>query len=116
MAATAYDVLIIGSGPGGGTVARRLAQTGKRILLLERGDYLKRERQNWDTNEVFGKGRYQAKETWYARNRARPSSPACIISSAATPSSTAPRCCGCAKAISTTCATRRRLAGMAAEI
>lgn len=59
-----YDVVIVGSGPGGGTMAWRLAQTGKRILLIERGDYLKRERENWDTEEVFAKGRYQADETW----------------------------------------------------
>ena len=42
MAAERYDVIIIGSGPGGGTMAWRLAQTGKRILLLERGEYLRR--------------------------------------------------------------------------
>jgi choline dehydrogenase-like flavoprotein len=60
-----YDVIIIGSGPGGGTMAWKLAQTGKRILLLERGDYLPRERENWDTNTVFVEARYQAKETWY---------------------------------------------------
>ncbi len=60
-----YDVIIIGSGPGGGTMAWKLAQTGKRILLLERGDYLPRERENWDTSAVFAAARYQAKETWY---------------------------------------------------
>ena len=59
-----YDVLIVGSGPGGATMAWRLAQTGKRILLIERGDYLPRERENWDTDEVFRKARYQADETW----------------------------------------------------
>jgi choline dehydrogenase-like flavoprotein len=59
-----YDVIIVGSGPGGGSVAWKLAQTGKRILLIERGDYLKRERENWDTNEVFRKARYQADEVW----------------------------------------------------
>ncbi len=59
-----YDVIVIGSGPGGGSVAWKLAQTGKRILLVERGDYLKRERQNWDTEAVFGKARYQVDETW----------------------------------------------------
>ena len=48
-----YDVIIIGSGPGGGTMAWQLAQTGKRILLLERGDYLPRERENWETKAVF---------------------------------------------------------------
>jgi choline dehydrogenase-like flavoprotein len=60
-----YDVVIIGSGPGGATVALRLARTGKRILLLERGDYLPRERENWDSQAVFVDARYQAKETWY---------------------------------------------------
>jgi choline dehydrogenase-like flavoprotein len=60
-----YDVIIIGSGPGGATMAWGLAQTGKRILLLERGDYLPRERENWDTKAVFTNARYQTKETWY---------------------------------------------------
>ena len=41
--ATAYDVIIIGTGAGGGTLARQLAPSGKRILLLERGDWLPRE-------------------------------------------------------------------------
>jgi choline dehydrogenase-like flavoprotein len=59
-----YDVIIIGSGPGGGSVAWSLARTGKGILLIERGDYLPRERQNWDTDEVFRKARYQANEIW----------------------------------------------------
>lgn len=61
-----YDAIVIGSGPGGGSVTWSLAKTGKRILVLERGDYLPRERQNWDTNEVFRKARYQADETWYS--------------------------------------------------
>ena len=60
-----YDVVIIGSGPGGGTMAWRLARTGKRILILERGDYLRRERENWDSKAVFVDARYQATETWY---------------------------------------------------
>ena len=63
-----FDVAVIGSGPGGGTMAWRLAQTGKRILLLERGDYLPRERDNWSSQAVFNEGRYQAKETWYGRD------------------------------------------------
>ena len=61
-----YDVVIIGSGPGGGTMAWRLAQTGKRVLLLERGDYLPRERENWDSQAVFIDARYQAPETWHS--------------------------------------------------
>ncbi len=63
-----YDVVIVGSGPGGGTMAWRLAQTGKRILLLERGGYLPRERENWDSQAVFVDARYQAPETWYGPN------------------------------------------------
>ncbi|KTT46489.1 dehydrogenase [Pseudomonas oryzihabitans] len=59
-----YDVVVIGSGPGGSSLAWKLAQTGKSVLVIERGDYLKRERENWDTDEVFAKGRYQVEETW----------------------------------------------------
>jgi choline dehydrogenase-like flavoprotein len=59
-----YDVIVIGSGPGGGSVASSLARTGKRILVIERGDYLPRERQNWDTDAVFRQARYQTTETW----------------------------------------------------
>src|SRR5918996_1465101 len=63
-----YDVIIIGTGAGGGTLAHRLAGAGKRILLLERGGYLPREPQNWDSGEVFGRGRYVATESWYDRH------------------------------------------------
>jgi choline dehydrogenase-like flavoprotein len=59
-----YDVIVIGSGAGGGTLAHRLAPTGKRVLLLERGDYLPRERANWDSTEVFVNGKYRAPEFW----------------------------------------------------
>ncbi|HUD38247.1 MAG TPA: GMC family oxidoreductase [Streptosporangiaceae bacterium] len=60
-----YDVIIIGTGAGGGTVAHTLAPTGKKILLLERGDYLPRELGNWDPDAVFVDGRYISKDTWY---------------------------------------------------
>jgi choline dehydrogenase-like flavoprotein len=63
-----YDVIVIGSGPGGGALAHRLAPTGKRILLLERGDYLPRGRANWDAQSVFVDGAYQAKETWFDKD------------------------------------------------
>jgi choline dehydrogenase-like flavoprotein len=66
MSSERYDVIVIGSGPGGGTMAWRLARTGKRVLLLERGDYLPRERENWDSQAVFVDARYQAPETWYS--------------------------------------------------
>jgi choline dehydrogenase-like flavoprotein len=60
-----YDVIVIGSGPGGASLAHRLAPGGKRILILERGDYLPRSRANWDSQTVFVDGAYQAEETWY---------------------------------------------------
>ena len=59
-----YDVIIIGTGAGGGTLAHRLAGTGKRILLLERGDFLPRERENWSPRHVVSEGRYDCPETW----------------------------------------------------
>src|SRR5258706_7717542 len=59
-----YDVIIIGTGAGGGTLAHRLAPTGKSILLLERGDYVPRERENWDSHAVVIQGRYNITEAW----------------------------------------------------
>jgi choline dehydrogenase-like flavoprotein len=47
-----YDVIVIGSGAGGGTLTHALAPTGKRILLLERGGFLPREPQNWDSTSA----------------------------------------------------------------
>jgi choline dehydrogenase-like flavoprotein len=59
-----FDVIIIGTGAGGGTLACALAPSGKRILLLERGGYLPREKDNWETRAVFTEAKYKAKETW----------------------------------------------------
>src|SRR5215468_533231 len=63
-----YDVIIIGSGAGGGTLAHTLASSGKRVLLLERGDFLTRELENWDAKPVFVEGRYISKDTWFDRD------------------------------------------------
>jgi choline dehydrogenase-like flavoprotein len=60
-----YDVIIVGSGAGGGTLAHRLAPSGKRILILERGDWLPREIENWDATAVFVDNRYVSADTWY---------------------------------------------------
>jgi choline dehydrogenase-like flavoprotein len=59
-----YDVVIIGSGAGGGTLAYRLAPSGKRILLLERGDFVPREKANWDSRAVNVEARYHTREVW----------------------------------------------------
>src|SRR5437773_26305 len=64
-----YDVAIIGTGAGGGTLAWALAPTGKKILLLERGDYVPREPDNWSTRAVNLEGQYQTREI--RRDRAR---------------------------------------------
>jgi choline dehydrogenase-like flavoprotein len=69
-----YDVLVIGSGPGGATIAARVAETGKRVLLLERGDFLPRERENWNSQAVFDDLKYTADETFYDLHD-RPSRP-----------------------------------------
>lgn len=59
-----YDVIIIGTGAGGGTLAHRLAPSGKKILVLERGAFLPKEKANWSTDAVFRDGRYQTNEVW----------------------------------------------------
>jgi choline dehydrogenase-like flavoprotein len=64
-AGNSYDVVIIGTGAGGGTLARQLAPSGKRILLLERGGWLPREPENWQAADVFVDGRYISPDTWY---------------------------------------------------
>jgi len=63
-----YDVIIIGTGAGGGTLVHSLASTGKSILILERGDYVPREKANWDSRAVNVEGRYQTKEEWRDKN------------------------------------------------
>jgi choline dehydrogenase-like flavoprotein len=63
-----YDVIIVGSGAGGGTLAQRLAPSGKRVLILERGDWLPREIENWDAKAVFVDNRYVSADTWYDQN------------------------------------------------
>jgi choline dehydrogenase-like flavoprotein len=68
---SSYDVIVIGSGAGGGTLVHRLAPSGKRILLLERGDWLPREPQNWSAADVFIENRYISEDTWYVAETAK---------------------------------------------
>jgi choline dehydrogenase-like flavoprotein len=63
-----YDVIIIGTGAGGGTLLHNLAPSGKGILVLERGPFLPREQENWDTKVAFNTTRSFEPEVWYDRN------------------------------------------------
>jgi choline dehydrogenase-like flavoprotein len=61
---THYDIIIIGSGAGGGTMAHALSKTPARILLLERGDFVPQEDENWNPAAVWKHLRYQTSESW----------------------------------------------------
>ena len=90
-----YDFIIIGSGAGGGTLAYHLAPSGKKILLLERGPFVPREKENWNSLEVNARGRYNTKELW--RNADCIRTP--IITSAGIRNFMARRCSGSVKKI-----------------
>jgi choline dehydrogenase-like flavoprotein len=64
-----YDVIIIGSGAGGGTLAFRLAPSGLRILILERGGYVRREKDNWSPRAVNVEAKYHTREVWHTPDR-----------------------------------------------
>ena len=63
--AAKHDVIIIGSGAGGGTLAHKLAPSGKKILIVERGGYVPREKDNWNPGAVNIQAKYQTKERWH---------------------------------------------------
>ena len=69
-----YDLIIVGTGAGGGTLAQKLAPTGKKILILERGDFMPLEEQNRSNVDIFKRERYHAPEQWYD-NAGEPFSP-----------------------------------------
>jgi len=59
-----YDIIIIGSGAGGGTLAYHMSNSGKRILLLERGGVVPRELDNWSSRAAVRQEKYHAPEKW----------------------------------------------------
>ena len=64
-----YDVIIIGSGAGGATLAQSLAPSGKHILILERGEHLPVEPDNWNSTAVFVDKKYRTNEQWRCPKR-----------------------------------------------
>src|SRR4051794_10830178 len=91
-----YDVIIIGTGAGGGTLGHRIATNGGKVLWLERGSFLPRERDNWSSEAVFVRGKYLAPEQWYDRH-GREFQPEVNYYVGGTPSSTARPCSGSAR-------------------
>jgi choline dehydrogenase-like flavoprotein len=63
-----YDIIIIGTGSGGSAMAYQLAPTGKKILILERGGFVPKEKENWDAKKVVAEGIYRPNETWYDKD------------------------------------------------
>lgn len=63
-APTHFDIVIIGSGAGGGTVAHELAGHDARVLVLERGDHIPQEDGNRDPDVVWRELRYRTRERW----------------------------------------------------
>src|ERR1041384_8584673 len=64
MASEHYDVIVIGTGAGGGTLLHKLAPSGKRILVLERGGFIPREKDNWSSRAAVLEEKYHAPEKW----------------------------------------------------
>ena len=62
---TQPDIVIIGSGIGGSTMAAALAPTGARIIILEAGDHLPDRPENRDQRAIFQRGHFRPKEMWY---------------------------------------------------
>jgi len=59
-----FDIIIIGTGAGGGTMAHALSDTSARVLVIERGDFVPQEEENWDPEAVWKHLRYRANEQW----------------------------------------------------
>jgi len=68
---TPYDIIIIGTGAGGSTMAHALAPSGKKILILERGERLVRSKDNWDPEKVFRREIYHTQERWLTKEDQR---------------------------------------------
>jgi choline dehydrogenase-like flavoprotein len=64
-----HDIVIIGSGAGGGTLAHQLADTGLDIVILERGQHIEVDEDNWNPHAVFVERKYRTDDVWYDKHR-----------------------------------------------
>ena len=62
--AAQHDVIVVGSGAGGGSVAYKLVNAGKRVLLIEKGPFLPRDASTLDVKKVFVDGVFKNHEVW----------------------------------------------------
>lgn len=60
------DIVIIGSGMGGATMAWALADTGAKIVILEKGHQLQDSPEARDPRAIFQRGHFRPKENWYS--------------------------------------------------
>ncbi|SNR60126.1 GMC oxidoreductase [Puniceibacterium sediminis] len=58
------EIIVIGSGMGGATIAAALAPTGRQILILERGEHLRDSPEARDATAIFARGHFRPKESW----------------------------------------------------
>ena len=108
-----YDLVIIGTGAGGGTMAHALAGTGARILVVERGDVRAARGRRTGARTRSGRTCATARPSAGSTSAARRSCRTRTTASAATRSSGAACSTGCAARTSGGRARRRRLAGLA---
>jgi choline dehydrogenase-like flavoprotein len=64
-----HDIVIIGSGAGGGTLAHQLTDTGLDIVILERGRHIEVDDDNWNAHAVFVERKYRTDDIWYDSHR-----------------------------------------------
>lgn len=62
------DIVIIGSGMGGATMAAGLVGSGAKVTILEKGERLLDTPETRDARAIFGRGHFRPKETWLDRD------------------------------------------------
>lgn len=66
---TLHDVIVVGSGFGGATMAYALSRAGLKVLLVERGGWAHRDQADWDGRAILLDGRYRSESPVRVRQR-----------------------------------------------